>query len=267
VVLVELARCRQQEQPWSRYRSPRPEELEALIREARARQRKRWIGAATAVALLAGGALAAYSVATGGSAAASQPAGGPSAAKPGEACGVRGLGVRILDGSGRTVYREPGHYARPDAGFPTIRCSGSNVWAVWFDGAGMSQEAYVGARSLDAGRTWKLVFSEAMFGPKAPHHFDSYLGPWTLHGRAAYFIGSCPACSTATGQGTVSLWVTKDAGRTFRTYRVPALTGYWPTHIRVSGDDVTIETRRLARKLDHPPFEIYGHRVVSVRVA
>lgn len=44
-------------------RPPGPDELEALIREARARQRKRWLGAVTVVALLAGGALVAYAVA------------------------------------------------------------------------------------------------------------------------------------------------------------------------------------------------------------
>src|SRR3954453_14499601 len=35
---------------------PEQDELEALIREARARQRKRWLGAAALVAFLAGGA-------------------------------------------------------------------------------------------------------------------------------------------------------------------------------------------------------------------
>lgn len=238
------------------------DEVEALIREARARRRRRWLGFASGVALLAGGALAAYSIATGGSPAALHAGGNSPAATPREACGVRGVGVRILASSGRTVYREPGRYVRPNTGFPTIRCSGSTVWAVWFNGAGMSQEAYLGARSIDRGRTWKLVFTEGMFGPKAPHHLDSYLGPWTLHGRAAYFTGSCPACSTATSQGTISLWVTKDAGRTFRVYRVPALTGYWPVGIRVAGDAVTVETRRIVRRLDLP-----RRKAVTVRVA
>lgn len=246
---------------------PPHDELEALIREARARQRRRWLGAAAFVAVLAAGAIAAYSIAASGRPAVSHAGEGAPGAKPGEACGLRGVGVRILDRSGRTVYREPGHYVHPNAGFPTIRCSGSTVWAVWFNGAGMSQEAYLGARSLDRGRSWKLVFTEGMFGPKAPHHLDAYLGPWALHGRAAYFMGSCPACSTATGQGTISLSVTKDAGRTFRLYKVPALNGYEPMHVRVSGDWVKIEARRIARKVNHPPFEIYRHKVVKVRVA
>lgn len=239
---------------------PRTDELELLIREARARRRKRWLGTAALVALLAGGALAAYSIASGGTPAASSVGGGRAGAKPDEACGVRGLGIRILDESGETVYREPGHYVHPNAGFPTIRCSGSTVWAVWFNGAGMSQEAYVGARSLDGGRTWKLVFSEGMFGPKAPHHLDSYLGPWTLRGHAAYFTGSCPACSTPTSQGTISLWVTKNAGRTFRMYRVPALSGYEPTSLRVAGADVIISAKKFLRGVTPP------HKTVTVHL-
>jgi uncharacterized protein DUF4232 len=42
---------------------PSPDELEALIREARARQRRRWMIAAAAVAAVTGAAFAAYSVA------------------------------------------------------------------------------------------------------------------------------------------------------------------------------------------------------------
>jgi hypothetical protein len=46
-------------------------------------------------------------------------------------------------------------------------------------------------------------------------------------------------------QGTVALWVTKDGGRTFREYKVPALTGYAPDRIRVTGREVTIAGARL----------------------
>jgi hypothetical protein len=147
-----------------------------------------------------------------------------------------------------------------------IQCSGPTIWAVFFNGAGMSQEAYFGVRSADAGRTWRRVFSEGMFGPKAPHHLDAELGVWTLHGpRDAYFTGTCPACGD--GLGTVSLSVTKDGGATFRMYKVPALAQYEPTRLRVSGRDVTIRGRRLARKLDKPPFEVYTHKSVTLRVA
>jgi hypothetical protein len=169
-------------------------------------------------------------------------AGSSPAVNGGSRCGVRSQGVRLLDASGRTVYREPGHYVHPKGGpGAAVQCSGSTIWAVWDNGAGMSQEAYVGARSGDDGHTWHLVLSEPLFGVKAPHELDSYLGVWTLHGsRDAYFTGSCPAC----GWGTVSLWMTKDGGRTFRRFRVPALTGYSVTAIRVSGGLVTIAARR-----------------------
>jgi hypothetical protein len=243
---------------------PGSDELEALIPEARARQRRRWIRVATFVALLAGVALVAHSIATEGTPAVSGAHGRSAGTKPGEACGVRGLGVRILDKSGRAVYREPGHYVHPNYGFPTIRCSGSTVWAVWFNGAGMSQEAYVGARSGDGGHTWHLVFSEPFFGVRAPHELDAYLGVWKLAGaHAAYFTGSCPAC----GIGTVSLWVTKDGGKSFGSYKIPALAGFAPTRLSVSGHDVTTRARRTARKVDHPPFEIYTHKTVTVHVA
>jgi hypothetical protein len=239
---------------------PRSDELEALIREARARQLRRRLGVVALVALVAGGALAIYAIVAAGNPAVSRPNGQAAGADAGEACGVRGVGVRILDRSGQTVYREPGHYVHPNAGFPTIRCSGSTVWAVWDNGAGMSQEAYVGARSVDRGRTWRLVFSEGMFGPKAPHQLDSYMGPWILRGHVAYFTGSCPACSTKTSVGTVSLWVTKDAGRTFRMYKVPALTGFAPVRLRVVGHRVTIAAKRFMRG-------VKPHKTVTVHVA
>jgi hypothetical protein len=225
---------------------PPHDDPELLIREARARQRKRRVGAAAVLALVAGGAIAAHSISSGPSPVASHAGGGVAVAKAEQACGVRGKGVRILSRSGQTLYREPPprgrHYVNPDAGFPTIRCSGSTIWAVWFNGAGMSQEAYLGARSLDRGRSWKLVFTEGMFGPWAPHHLDAYLGPWTLVGpRTAYFVGTCPACR---GYGTFSLSVTRDAGRTFRRYPVPGSDAYAPESIRVRGQQVAIRERR-----------------------
>jgi hypothetical protein len=240
---------------------PRPDDLEALIREARARQVKRRAGVAGLVALLAGGAIAAYSIASGGNSDTSPPGKPTPAVKTARDCGIRVVGPRILGSDGRTVYREPiRHGVHPNRIPSEVRCSGPTVWVVWSNGVGMMQEAYVGARSVDRGRTWKLVFSEGMFGPKAPHELDSYLGPWLLRGRIAYFVGSCPACSTKTSEGTVSLWVTKDAGRTFREYKVPALTGYAPTGLRVTGKAVTIFAKRFVRG-------VKPHKTVTVRVA
>ncbi len=163
----------------------------------------------------------------------------------GGACGVRAHGTRILDRSGRLVYREPGHYVHPNGGpGAQLRCSGQTVWAVWLNGGGMMKEDYIGARSGDAGRSWRLVISEPFFGVKAPHSIDAYLGPWTLRGpEDAYFTGWCAPCSTGKLNGTVSLSVTTDGGVTFRRYAVPALNGYEPTSLRVSGTNVTIRAK------------------------
>jgi photosystem II stability/assembly factor-like uncharacterized protein len=114
---------------------------------------------------------------------------------------------------------------------------------VWDNGAASSQEGYVGARSSDGGHTWRLVFAESYFGVNAPHELDSYLGPWTLGGpRAAFFTGWCPVCGRYPS-GTTSLWVTKDGGRKFRDYKIPALAGYQPIGIRVSGRYVAIRAK------------------------
>jgi len=241
---------------------PRPDELDALIREARTRQRKRWLCAVAGVAIVAGVAVAVGSIIAGGSSA-GQSNGGPiPAAQTGNACGVRVADTRIVDAGGRALFREPGHWS---PGYPrthAVECSGPTVWVVWDNGAGMMQEAYVGARSLDRGRSWKVVFAERFFDVRAPHELDSYLGPWTLRGpKVAYFVGSCPACSVGRVSGTVSLWVTKDAGRTFRLYKVPALTGYAPVGLRVVGRTVTISAKRFMRGVEPP------RKTAQVRVA
>lgn len=159
------------------------------------------------------------------------------------------------------MYREPiRHAVHPNRIPSQIRCSGPTVWVVWFNGVGMSQEGYVGARSIDRGRTWKLVFSERFFGVNAPHQLvTGYLGVWALGGpRDAYFTGMCVAC----GLGTVGLWVTKNAGRTFRRYDIPALTGYGPTSIRnVGRETVVIRARRETRPTGP------RRKVVKVRIA
>src|SRR5438045_1664977 len=132
----------------------REDELELLIREARARKRKRWLGAAAFMALLAGAALAVYSIASGGSSAGSKAGGGISAVTSEAKCGTRVAGPRILAADGRTVYREPS----PVAMSSTVRCSGSAIWIVFVNGVGMMHEEYVGVRSGDGGRTWRVVF-------------------------------------------------------------------------------------------------------------
>lgn len=250
----------------------RHDELELLIREARARQRKRWFGAVAIVALLTGGVLAVYSIVNGRGASASRRDRGSSFVATTNRCGIRVAGPRILGSAGGTVYREPLPQGEVNAdSIPSqVRCTPSAIWVIWFNGPAMMRELYTGARSIDRGRTWKLVFAS---GVKAPHTLSSYVGPWMLRGNGAYFVGSCAACSVGKRQGTVSLWVTKDGGKSFRMYKIPALAGYLPgipafgpTRIRVSGSRVTIWARRVARKVNKPPFEIYSHKVVHLRV-
>jgi hypothetical protein len=124
------------------------------------------------------------------------------------------------------------------------RCStdsGSAVWVLFHGGVAASQEAYLGVRSSDGGRTWRLLLSEPYFGVRAPFTIDSYSGPWTIVGQnAAYFVGWCPACGS---YGTVSLTVTLDDGRHFRRYRIAKLSGFRGTGIRVAGDKVRISAR------------------------
>jgi hypothetical protein len=123
-----------------------------------------------------------------------------------------------------------------------VKCSGRTVWVLLHGGAESSQEAYVGVRSGDRGRTWNVLLAEPYFGVHARFTIDAYSGPWTIVGEnAAYFVGWCPAC----GPGTVSLTVTLDGGRQFRRYRIRELSGYRGT-IRVRGSDVTIAANREA---------------------
>jgi len=156
-------------------------------------------------------------------------------------CPVHVVGKRIVDAGGRTVYRDPGYRAIAHE----IHCSGKTVWVMFHGGVASSQEAYVVVRSGDGGRTWRLVGSERYFGVNAPFEFDSYSGPWTIVGaNAAYFVGWCPVCDL---YGTVSLWVTRDAARHFRRYRIAGSTGFRATSVRVVGDTVTIAARSMLR--------------------
>jgi hypothetical protein len=149
-------------------------------------------------------------------------------------CPIHIVGKRIVDNLGQTVYRDPGYRVVA----AQVKCSGRAVWVLFHGGVASSQEAYLGVRSGDGGRTWKLLLSEPYFGIRAPFTIDSYSGPWTIVGaNAAYFVGWCPACGH---DGTVSLTYTLDGGRHFRRQRIVRLSGFRGTGIRVEGDDVTI---------------------------
>jgi hypothetical protein len=155
-------------------------------------------------------------------------------------CPVHVVGKRLVDAHGHTVFRYPGRHVFA----AQVKCSGRAVWVLFHGGVGSSQEAYLGVRSGDAGRTWKRLLAEPYFGIKAPFTIDSYSGPWTIVGeKSAYFVGWCPAC----GHGTVSLTVTRDRGRHFRRYAIPKLTGFRGTRIHVVGDNVTITARSQLR--------------------
>lgn len=156
------------------------------------------------------------------------------------ACPVHVVGKRVVDRRGDTVFRDPGYRVFA----AQMKCSGRTVWVLFHGGGAASQEAYVGVRSSDGGRTWKVLLAEAYFGVRAPFTIDSYSGPWTIVGvNAAYFVGWCPAC----GPGTLSLTVTLDGGRHFRHYRIRKLGGYQATAIRVHGQEATITARRGLR--------------------
>lgn len=245
---------------------PPQDELELLIREAPARQRRRRLaGAAALIAALAGTALAVHAVTSGnGSRVSAGARGSVPAATSGSRCGARIEGTtKIVTQSGDVAYHDPYQGAM----WHGLRCSGATVWAVFVNGIGTNVESYVGVRSLDGGRTWRVAFAQDPRIRKT-YSIGPELGTWTLHGpHAAYFLGTCGPCSVGKAYGTVSLTVTKNAGRTFRHYPIPALTGWSPSRIRATGHGVAIWARRLVRKRDSRPFEVYGHEVVRLRVA
>jgi hypothetical protein len=149
-------------------------------------------------------------------------------------CPVHLVGRRIEDAGGQTTYKYPGNFV-PHA---EIRCSGRVVWVLLHGGAASSHELYLGLRSSDRGRTWKVLLAEPYFGIKAQFTIDGYSGPWTIVGaNAAYFVGWCPVCDL---YGRISLTVTLDGGRHFRHYRVPGSTGFRAASVRVVGQTVTI---------------------------
>lgn len=243
-------------------RPPAHDELEALIREARARQRRRWFLAAAAILLAAGVSVGIYSAISGGRPVRTGVIGrsGPVVSSP--ECHVRIAGPTIVQ-RGQVVYREPS----PEAMWSSVHCSGSTIWALFVNSVGMMHQGYVGVRSLDSGRSWRVVLAQDSRA-RAKYGMGAEVGPWTLHGtRAAYFVGTCPACSLGKAFGTVWLTVTTNAGRTFRSDAVPALAGWAPLRIRVTGYGVTIWAKQLVRKINSPPFEIYRHKTVTLHVA
>jgi hypothetical protein len=216
-----------------------PGELDALIREARARQLRRRLGFAVAAAVLVGAGFsieAVLSASRHGEQAGGRPA--ASLVKAGRSCGVQVVRTKILGRDGHVLYREP----VPRTFGHQLRCVGSSLWVLFYNGVASSQEAYFGVHSGDGGRTWRSVFTERYFGMKAPHQLvTGYLGPWTLSGSTAYFTGLCVAC----GPLKEWLWVTSNGGRTFRRHPVPPPKATEPVVIRIRGRTVTITPRKI----------------------
>lgn len=241
-----------------------PLEADPLIAEAKQRARRRRLVAAAALllAILGGTGLVVHALAGTSPGVSTGTRGAAPAATSGRRCAARIVGTRILAPGGSVAYRDP----YPGAMLRELHCSGSTEWAVFVNGIGTNVESYVGVRSLDRGRTWRVALAQ---DPRVrlKRSIGAEVGPWALHGsRAAYFLGICNPCQLGNTWGTVSLTVTKDAGRTFRSYPVPALAGWAPLRIRASGREVTIWARREVRKLNAPPFEVYRHKVVRFRV-
>ena len=155
-------------------------------------------------------------------------------------CPIHVVGKRLVDSRGRTVHRYPGRHVFA----AQVKCSGRTLWVLFHGGVASSQEAYLGVRSGDSGRTWTRLLAEAYFGINAPFTIDSYSGPWTIVGeKRAYFVGWCPAC----GQGIVSLTATRDGGKHFRRYSIPKLTGFRGSSIQVIGNSVIITAKSQLR--------------------
>ena len=222
--------------------------LDPLIAEAQHRARRRRIALIALLVAGLGAAVAGLSMVHGGKPSAATSRVSIPAGATGAGCGVRGVGTRILTATGRTLYSEPGPYS--NRGFPDIQCSGSAIWAVWFNGAATGSEAYFGARSLDRGRTWRPVFAQLFPGGNAPRRLDSYLGVWALRGtRNAYFVGLCPFCSVRGISNTNALFVTSNGGRTFSRHNLSALTGYDVRGILLRGSVVTLRAKRFIKNV------------------
>jgi hypothetical protein len=98
---------------------------------------------------------------------------------------------------------------------------------------------HVGVRSGDGGRTWK---PSSPSGTSEFGTFHDRLVLWAVDDRRPE-RGLLRWLVPPRGRGTVSLTVTLDGGRHFRRCRVPKLTGFQATGIRVVGHNVTITAK------------------------
>ncbi|MGE5674699.1 MAG: YCF48-related protein, partial [Mycobacterium leprae] len=82
-----------------------------------------------------------------------------------------------------------------------VGCSGSSAWVLYHGGAGMSKEAYVVFRTMDAGATWQPVLKNPFYSSAYPiadavqEPIDAYSGTFqVISANEAVFLGRCPAC-------------------------------------------------------------------------
>jgi photosystem II stability/assembly factor-like uncharacterized protein len=134
---------------------------------------------------------------------------------------ARGNRVWARRGS-RFVLRLRARLGGPGA-IPVLGCRGSSVWVLFEEGAAAGSEGYDVFRSLDGGRTWRVVLAGLdPLRPRLPR-LNAYSGPFSVLGRTAVFMGVCPACGR---QPTTAAVVSRDGGRTWS--RRATLDGYEP---------------------------------------
>jgi len=106
---------------------------------------------------------------------------------------------------------------------PQLACRGSDVWAVFHEGAAAGTEGYHVFGSLDGGSSWKTVLASPAQRRLPP--ISNYAGPLSaLGGGRAVFVGWCGPCGRL--QPTVTIVRTSDGGRSFT--RSTTFDGFWP---------------------------------------
>lgn len=109
-----------------------------------------------------------------------------------------------------------------------VACRGSDIWALFTDGAATSQQAYVVAHSVDGGRTWTHPLAQSWFHVGQRASIDAYAGPYAVAPPGALFVGSCDPCGA---RGRITATTTLDGGRSFARALVAAQRGRWASAV------------------------------------
>ncbi len=97
---------------------------------------------------------------------------------------------------------------------PTLSCAGETVWADYVFRIGGGNASTVLVRSLDGGRSWRVVHSEfnSVPGPENELAFNAYTNAFGVtDNRHAWFLGSCFSCNNS----ETSMTWTSDGGAHF----------------------------------------------------